>query len=147
MAGVGRGIIFRPDKGLRVVGRPMAGLGAKGLTTVPNKRVEDAGIPWAKKEDVIDGLHESKKIDAICSANVGRGTIFGLDKGLKVAGGPIAKLGAKSLTTALDKRVEGTGILWAKRGDVIDGLDKSKKTNVICSTGVGGGTIFGLDKS
>lgn len=39
MIGIGRGTIFRPDKGLRVASRPMVGLGVKDLTTVPEKRV------------------------------------------------------------------------------------------------------------
>lgn len=45
LAGVGRATIFRPDKGLKIAGRPMARLGGKNSTITSDQRVEGAGSP------------------------------------------------------------------------------------------------------
>ena len=119
----------------------------KSLTTAPNKRVEGAGILWVKRGDVINGLDEGKRIDRVFLISVRRGSIFGLDKSLRVAHGLIAGLGAKNSTNVPNKRVKDAGIPWAKREDVIDRLNKDKKIDVICSTGIERRIIFRPDKS
>ena len=79
----------------------MAGLGVKGLSTAPDKRVKGADIPLAKRRDIINGLDEDKRSDAVCSVGMRGGTIFGSDKGLKVASRLMPRPGA---STALDKK-------------------------------------------
>ena len=93
---MGRGTIFGSNKGLRVASGLMARLDAKGLITAPEKRVEGAGSPGAKRGDVINEVNKSKKTDAVCSTGIGGRIIFGPDKGLKVADGPMARLGASA---------------------------------------------------
>lgn len=115
-------------------------------TTASDKRVEVAGIFWVKWGDVIYGLDTGKRTNIVSLAGVGEGIIFGPNKGLRLAGGPMAGLGAKNLTTALDKRVKSAGIPWAKRKDISNRLDEGKRTDAICLIGMGGERIFGSDK-
>ena len=119
----------------------------KDLTTVPNKKVEGTGIPWAKKGDIINKLDKNKRIDAVFLVGVEKRTIFRPDKGLRVAAGLMAGLDAKCLTTIPNKKIEGASIPWAKREDVINRLDKSKRINEVYSAGVKEGTIFESAKS
>lgn len=76
--------------------------GKEGSTTAPDEKVESAGISWTKRGNVINRLDKGKRIDAVCLAGVGKRTIFGSDKGLRVAGRPIAGLG---ISGVLDKKV------------------------------------------
>lgn len=73
----------------------------KGLIAAPDERIEGAGIFLAKKKDIVDGLDKSKKIDAICLTSIGRGTLFELNKDLRIVDRPIARLNA---SVTLDKK-------------------------------------------
>lgn len=53
----------------------------------------------------------------------------------------------KGSTTTPNKKIEDASISWAKRKNFIDGLDKGKRTNAVCSASMGERIIFGPDKS
>lgn len=54
----------------------------------------------------------------------------------------MAGLDTKNLIIVLDKRVENVNIPWAKREDIINKLNKGKKTDIIFLVSVRGVTIF-----